>query len=95
MEFLVQAFDDSDENSLARRMAAREAHLEGARKLKADGRLITAGAMLDESGEMIGSMLLVNLNSREEVEELLQADPYSEKGVWVRWSIAPVRLAPL
>ncbi len=54
MTFLVQAFDDSDENALERRMAAREAHLEAARKSKGDGRLITAGAILDEAGKMIG-----------------------------------------
>ena len=76
-------------------MAVREAHLEAARKSKGDGRLITAGAILDEAGKMIGSMLLFDLNSQEEVEEVLKADPYTKKGVWVRWSITPVRLAPL
>ncbi len=95
MSFLVQAFDDSDENALERRMAAREAHLEAARKSKADGRLITAGAILDESGRMIGSVLIFDLNSPGEVEELLNADPYTKQGVWVRWSITPIRLAPL
>ncbi len=76
-------------------MAAREAHLEAARKAKGDGRLVTAGAILDESGKMIGSMLLFDLNSPEEVEEVLKADPYTQQGVWVRWSITPIRLAPL
>ncbi len=40
-------------------------------------------------------MLLFDLNSQEEVEEVLKADPYTKHGVWVRWSITPVRLAPL
>ena len=95
MAFLTQAFDDTDENALARRMAAREAHLESARKLKSDGRLIHAGAILDESGNMIGSMLLFDVESQQEVEALMKGDPYTEKGVWVRWTITPVRLAPL
>ena len=39
MQYLVIAYDN--ENALERRLESREAHMEGARKLMAEGKLLT------------------------------------------------------
>ena len=49
MEFLVIAYDGTDEGALERRMKVREAHLAQARRLKKDGHLIE-GRRPAESG---------------------------------------------
>ena len=50
MQFLIVAHDGTDDEALDRRMAVREAHLEGARKRAASGMTILGGAMLDDDG---------------------------------------------
>ncbi len=40
MEFVVIAYDYKDEKALERRMAVREAHLKGAAKMFAEGKLL-------------------------------------------------------
>jgi uncharacterized protein len=95
MPFLVQAFDGDDAESMTRRMAAREAHLATARKLKAEGALLFAGAMLDEAGKMTGSTLVFEAPDQAAVEAIIRADPYLAGDVWRRWTITPFRVAPL
>ena len=46
MQFLIIAYDGTDEGALDRRMAAREPHLVGARAMKANGSMIVGGAIL-------------------------------------------------
>src|SRR4051812_23280540 len=43
MQFLITAYDGTDEGALERRMAVREAHLVGARAMKASGSMIIGG----------------------------------------------------
>jgi uncharacterized protein YciI len=91
MEFLVLAYDGTDEGALARRMAAREAHLAGVRPMGEDGRMLIGGAILDDAGRMIGSMTVVNLPDRAAVDAWLADDPYVKGGVWQRIEVVPFR----
>lgn len=95
MEFLVIAYDGTDDGAPARRAAARKAHLENARRLAAAGRLIEGGAILDDSGEMVGSAVIVDLPSREALDDWLNTDPYVIHGVWQTIEVKPFRRAPL
>jgi uncharacterized protein len=61
-------------NALARRMAAREAHLAYIDTHAAMVRL--AGPYLDEAGDMIGSMFVLEALDRASVEAFADADPY-------------------
>jgi uncharacterized protein YciI len=92
MEYLVIAHDGTDAGAKERRLKARQAHLEGAKALKANGQFINGGAILGEDGEMIGSSLYVEFTSREELDEWLANDPYTTGGVWVATKVYPVRL---
>lgn len=95
MQFVVTAMDFTDEGALERRLANREAHLNGARALIANGSFISGGAILDDSGKMIGSSLHLEFPNREALEVLLQADPYVSGKVWERIEISAVRLLPI
>lgn len=93
MQFLVIAYDGKDAAAPARRLAAREAHLAGARRRKAEGRTVARGAILDEDGRMIGSAAIVDYPSRAELNEWLKNDPYVTGGVWVDIQVQPFRQA--
>lgn len=95
MQFLVIAKDGTDEGALARRMQAREAHLEGACRMHAKGEMIEGGAILDAEGRMVGSCCIVEFPSRKELDAWLAKDPYTTGGVWREIEVRPFRVAAL
>lgn len=93
MQFLVTAFDGTDDDALDRRMAVREAHIEGAKQMKETGTMRAGGAILDDDGKMIGSAMIVEFPSRAEVDAWLAADAYTTGDVWRTVDVRPFRLA--
>lgn len=93
MHFAVIAYDGTDEKALERRMKAREAHLAGAKKMKEDGTMLMGGAMLDEAGKMIGSLMIVNYPDRAQLDAWLKNDPYTTGDVWRHVDVRPYRIA--
>lgn len=94
MQFLIVAYDAKDPDAKARRLAARPAHLEGMQAYMDSGAFINGGAILDEAGEMIGSTLYMQFDSRPELDKWLNSDPYYTQGVWVDIDIKPIALVP-
>ena len=94
MQYLLLAYDGTDEDALARRMRAREAHLALGAELAADGRLLFATAILDDDGTMIGSMEVLDLPSREDVDAYLAGEPYVTGDVWREITVRPCRVGP-
>jgi len=82
MQYVIHAYDYTDSDALNRRITVRPAHLEYVRTLKADGQFLMGGALLDDAGQMIGSMLILELESEAQLETYLQTDPYLVEGVW-------------
>jgi uncharacterized protein YciI len=95
MQFLIIAYDGTDEGAPGRRLAVREAHLANARRLAAEGRIIEGGAILDEEGRMIGSAVFADFPSRAALDDWLRSDPYVTGDVWRTIEVRPLRLAPL
>jgi uncharacterized protein YciI len=93
MDFLVIVYDFTDSEALNRRMAVREAHLVKAREAKQAGKLIAGGAILDDSGKMIGSSMFARFDTREELDAHIAADPYVTGKVWDKIEVKTVRLA--
>ena len=94
MQFIITALDGKDGGALDRRMAARPAHLEYAAKVIEAGKMLIGGAILDDDGKMIGSMLVVDYPSKEDVEkEYLANDPYVKGDVWRDIDIKPYKVA--
>ena len=94
-QFLVLAYDGTDEGAAARRRAARPAHFEGLASLVAKRELLAAGAILDDAGKMIGSAVMAEFPSRVELDAWLARDPYVTQGVWRKVEVRPFRMAVL
>jgi len=93
MQYLIIAYDN--DNALDKRLEAREAHVEGAKKLMAEGKIIEAGALIEED-QMVGSTLFVNFENDDELNEWLESEPYVTNNVWNmdEFQIVPVKLLP-
>lgn len=87
MQFLITAYDCTDEGALERRMNARGEHLANIQKIKESGSVVCAGGILDENGKMKGSMLVLDFPSREQLETYLKTEPYVICGVWDKISV--------
>ena len=70
---------------LDKRMEVRHLHLEGMERLKEH--LICAGGLLDEAGKMKGSVLVMEFQNREEVDEYLAHEVYVQEHVWERITV--------
>jgi len=77
-------------NNLQRRMGARDAHLAYVAANK--DRLKLAGPLLDDAGEMAGSMFILDVASKAEVEAFNKADPYTLGGVFETVAIKAIRI---
>ena len=93
MQFVVIAYDGTDAGARDRRLAARPAHLENARRMKDEGVLLTGGAILDDQGAMIGSVLVVDFPSRPGLDAWLASDLYVTGDVWRKVEARPFRVA--
>jgi len=58
MQFIVTAYDGTDEGAIARRMAAREEHLRLGKEMHDTGKWLYAAGILNDEGQMIGSMIV-------------------------------------
>ena len=74
-------------NALERRMSVREAHLAYVREHIALVRL--AGPLLDDAGDMAGSMFIIEAADRAAVEAFSSRDPYRTANVFERVVVRP------
>ncbi len=81
--FALMCFDKPD--SLALRMANREDHLAYAREHMSMIRV--AGPLLDDAGDMAGSMFLIEAEDSATVNAFNAADPYTRAGLFERVDI--------
>jgi uncharacterized protein YciI len=95
MQFLLVAYDRTDSGALERRMKVREDHFVRINMLKKAGEFLFGGAILDENGKMIGSMIVYDFHDRQSLEESLKEEPYLTAGVWEKTDISPFRLAKI
>lgn len=94
MQFLLTAYDGTDEGALGRRMAARADHLAGIEKLKAQGHFLAGGAIVNDEGKMIGSACMLEFPTRADLDAWLATDPYVIGKVWLDISVQEMRLVP-
>jgi uncharacterized protein YciI len=81
--FMIYALDKP--GSLAARLAARPAHLEHVNAHR--GQLRFAGPLLDEAGEMNGSLLIFEGETEEAARAFAEGDPYAQAGLFERVEI--------
>lgn len=95
MYYLIFATDHP--NSLAKRLAVREKHLERLKQLQAENRLLTAGPhpAIDsedpaEAG-FSGSTIIAQFDSLEAAQAWAAVDPYVEAGVYADVIVKPFK----
>ena len=94
MQFAVIGLDGTDESALSRRMAAREAHLELGKTMHEQKQLLYACALLDDSEKMMGSIMVVDFNTREDLDNWLKIEPYMVGKVWEKLEIRHCKVGP-
>ena len=90
---MVLAYDGIDAQALERRLQARAAHISLGDQLVASGNMLFGVALL-EDGKMVGSMLVVDFPTREDVDKWLAVEPYVTKDVWQRIEISSCQVGP-
>lgn len=95
MQFLLTASDGTDDGALERRMKVRPSHLEKVAQLKKQGEFLVGGAILDDNGKMIGSMIVYDFPDRQALDKYLETEPYVTSGTWQKIEIRPFRLAKI
>lgn len=78
MQFVIKAYDGK--GKLDKRMEVRPRHLEGIEKIRKH--VICGGGLLDEEGKMKGSVLIMEYDNREQLDEYLANEPYVVEQVW-------------
>ena len=92
-QYLIHAYDGTDAQALDRRMAARPVHLQGAKDLKDAGHFILGGAILDDQGQMIGSVMILEFETTAQFDHWYSTEPYITQGVWQYIEVKPFRVA--
>ncbi|QUH19793.1 YciI family protein [Alkaliphilus sp. B6464] len=95
MQFIVTGYDGTDEAALERRLAARDEHVKLMDSMKKEKRFLYAAAILDDNEKMIGSILIVDFPTREELDEWLKIEPYIKGNVWKEIEVKPCKVPPL
>ncbi|MBM4312020.1 MAG: hypothetical protein FJ119_13890 [Deltaproteobacteria bacterium] len=95
MHFIITGRDGSDAGALERRMKVREAHMRGIDELVHKKSLLYAAAMLNEAGAMIGSVMIVDFESREALDLYLATEPYVTGNVWEHIDVTPCKIPPV
>lgn len=98
-DYLVEVPDRA--GSLAKRLAARPAHLAKLQPRIDAGQIVFGGATLSshpaegEGFDMNGSVMLIRANSEDEVREIVLDDEYAKQGLWElkELKITPFRCA--
>lgn len=95
MQFIVTGYDGTDEGALERRLAVREEHLKLAKSMADEGKLLYAMAIVDENEKMIGSVMVMEVPTRENLDEYLKTEPYIIGNVWQKIDIKSCKVAPI
>lgn len=85
--FFIYAVDKPDHVNV--RLSTRPVHLEHLAAHK--DKILVAGPTLNDAGQPIGSVFLVEFSDIQAVENFLAADPYSKAGLFESVTIKPWR----
>ena len=83
--FAIAARDKPDHLEL--RQSTRDSHLVHLRSL--GDRLYAAGPLLDEGGDPVGSLVVVEMGDAAEAQSFADADPYAKAGLFAAVDVSP------
>ena len=88
MQFLIRAHDGRD--MLEKRMSVRPRHLENMMKLSKA--VVCGGGLLNEEGKPIGSAMVMEFESKEQLDAYLASEPYIQEKVWETVEVEPINV---
>ena len=91
-QFIVIGHDGTDDGALDRRMAARDAHLKMCAQAVESGNQLIGAAMMDDSGKMNGSCMIMDFPDRAALDAWLAREPYIAGKVWERVEVIPCKI---
>lgn len=92
MQFVVIGRDGNDDGAVARRQSCRPDHLELCKKMNKEGRMLFGAALFSETGVMNGSMIVLDVPSRDDVDRYLEVEPYVKGNVWKTVEVTECRV---
>jgi uncharacterized protein YciI len=92
-QYLVTGYDYADEGALQRRMDVRPHHLDNLKGLKESGNYLMGGALLNDDGNMMGSVMIMQFETDEALEAWKQNEPYITQKVWESVDVKPFKVA--
>lgn len=94
-QYIVTAYDHTDSEAFERRMGVRPHHLDAAKVLKENGNYVIGGAILNEEGKMMGSVMILQFETEEELNAWKQGEPYITQKIWESVDVKPFKVAAL
>lgn len=94
-QYVVTAYDYTDDEAIQRRLNVRPHHLDGVRAIKESGNLVAAAALLNDNGDAIGSIMILQFETDEQLEGWKMNEPYVTQGVWEIIDVKPARIPVL
>lgn len=92
-QYLITGYDFTDEDALHRRLSTRPHHIDQLKELKEKGNYIKGGAILDDAGKMIGTVMFMQFDTEEELGAWQQGEPYITQKVWETVDVKPFKVA--
>jgi uncharacterized protein YciI len=94
MHFLVIGYDHPGDLGRQRRAAARDKHLAQLGAVTS-ARPLFGAAVLDDNGDMVGSMLVMDAENREALQTWLDEEPYVVHDVWREVTVQACAVPPV
>lgn len=97
MQYVIFCTDNAGGKNVELRRSVRAAHLKHLATLRATNSLMLAGQLLQDSGDnaipggAVGSVLVVEFETLEQVKAWVAADPYTTAGVFRKIEIFPFK----
>lgn len=91
-QFIVIGHDGTDAGAPERRKATRDAHLKVCAESVASGNQLIGAAMMDDSGVMNGSVMIMDFPDRAALDAWLAREPYIAGKVWERVEVIPCKV---
>ena len=95
MQFIIIGRDGTDSHAAERRKDMREAHLAQVEKAVQSGEQLMGAAMLNNNGDMTGSVMIVDFPDRIALDQWLENEPYVTGRVWQDIEVIPCKIPPV
>lgn len=93
-QYVITAYDGTDEGAMERRMKVRQAHMDLISQMRKEGKVLCGLALIDANEKMIGSTVICNMKDRAELDAWLATEPYVTGKVWEKIEVKDAKLAP-